>query len=128
MSSGCQCDGFFVTCIDWRIQEAVEVLYKQLTSEYGHFDRVQVSGGAGNEDFLMHQLEVSLRLHEPDVVVLTGHDGCGAGTTLESLIQIAVKVRLTVESVDTVLVYWLNQEPDSVGSEGWFWTRVSLPS
>lgn len=120
-----KCSGFVCACMDWRIQHAVGLLVAELTRKFGHFDRVQIAGGAGNRDLLLTHVELSNRLHAPDVFVITGHADCGFRTTKADLVDALAYLRAMVEPEDTVIGYWFEQEQRATGPHGWTYTEVS---
>ena len=66
-----------VTCIDFRLQEAINNWIAQ-NFKPGTFDRVALAGGVKNLDVIMSQIEIAVRLHHIKKVVLTNHEDCGA--------------------------------------------------
>ncbi len=123
MSKGCS--GFFVACMDFRIQDVVEVLYRQLTSEYGSFDRAQFAGSVRNVGLLRDQLAISISLHKPTVLVLTAHADCGYGTTMADLVRVLDEIRREKGADHIILGFWFEQTLGGEGVNGWTYTEVS---
>ena len=88
-----------VHCMDLRIQKTVDELFRSLGLQLGEFDRLSIAGGASPHlspfNNTMGSLELSGRLHSPDTLILTAHEDCGAGTTLEDLQRVLADVRKT---------------------------------
>lgn len=71
------CETIVVTCIDYRLQEAINKwLYDHFQPKT--FDRVALAGGVKNLDPIMGQVEIAHRLHHINKVVLINHEDCGA--------------------------------------------------
>lgn len=66
-----------VTCIDFRLQEAINNWIAQNFASRT-FDRVALAGGVKNLDTIMGQIEISHRLHQIKKAVLINHEDCGA--------------------------------------------------
>lgn len=79
------CHALIVHCIDFRFQGAIRKLFNSLGLRHGHFDRLSVAGGAGNFKILEEHAPLSRKLHEPELVILTIHEDCGAGAKKEDL-------------------------------------------
>ena len=79
-----KCNAAVIACIDWRIRQDGTFL-KFLDERYdGKYDLIVVAG-AGKDlldpDFRTHmlkQLELSIKLHQPDRIAITAHMDCGA--------------------------------------------------
>jgi len=71
--------------MDFRIQQTVELLLAELMVDYDDFDRVSIPGGAGNIALFEEMALLSKRLHDINMVVLTVHEDCGAGATMDDL-------------------------------------------
>lgn len=74
-----------VCCMDFRFQKAVYELIKENGLEYGDYDLVSIKGGAGNFEQLREHLVVAKRLHNPQQIILTVHEDCGANATQKDL-------------------------------------------
>lgn len=70
-------EALIVTCIDFRLQEAINQWISQNFSPKT-FDRVALAGGVKNLDIIMGQIEIAKRLHGIKKVVLINHEDCGA--------------------------------------------------
>ena len=72
-----QAEGIVVTCIDFRLQEAIN---KWISKNFAPktFDRVALAGGVKNLETIMNQIEIAHRLHHINKVVLINHEDCGA--------------------------------------------------
>ena len=79
------CPCILVHCIDFRFQGTIDKLIRSLGYNPGDFDRVSVAGGAGNFEILKHHAPLSKRLHDPEMIILTVHEDCGAGAKKEDL-------------------------------------------
>lgn len=70
-------EAILVTCIDFRLQEAINKwTVKHL--QPGSFDRVAFAGGVQNLEIILGQIDISVRLHQIEKVVLINHEDCGA--------------------------------------------------
>lgn len=71
------CEALIVTCIDYRLQEAIN---KWIAENFAPktFDRVALAGGVFDLDYVLKQVEISKRLHHIKKVVLINHEDCGA--------------------------------------------------
>jgi len=71
------CSTLIVHCIDFRLQKAIN---KWLEGQdlIGNIDRISIAGGVKNQDFVLEQLSVSVRLHGIERVILVNHEDCGA--------------------------------------------------
>lgn len=70
-------DAIVVTCIDFRLQEAIN---KWISENFlpKTFDRVALAGGVKNLETIMDQIAIAHRLHPIKKVVLINHEDCGA--------------------------------------------------
>ena len=71
------CEAVVVTCIDFRLQEAINNWISQ-NFQSKTFDRVALAGGVKNLDAIMDQIDISVKLHHINKVVLINHEDCGA--------------------------------------------------
>lgn len=79
-----KCHAAVIMCIDWRIRHDGAFL-KFLDERYDRKYDLVVVAGAG-KDFLdsdssphmFKQLELSIKLHQPDRIMITAHTDCGA--------------------------------------------------
>ena len=78
-------DACIVWCLDARFSHLLESFLKH--EEMAHVDLLKVAGGArglasratdAERDYLLNQIETSLRLHKTPIIVLMVHAGCGA--------------------------------------------------
>ena len=67
-----------VCCMDFRFQAAVNRVIAEHQLDYGDYDLVSIKGGAGNFEQLEEHLEAAKKLHNPQKVILTIHEDCGA--------------------------------------------------
>ena len=72
-----QAEGIVLTCIDFRLQEAINNWISQ-NFQPKTFDRVALAGGVKNLDTIMGQIEIAHKLHNVKKVVLINHEDCGA--------------------------------------------------
>ena len=96
---------FVCHCMDLRIQQTVENLLRSLGIALGEFDRVSVAGGAGNFASLNEHLAVSFRLHNPQEIILTIHEDCGAGATKNDF---AEAFRLSHQYTENTRAFFIN--------------------
>lgn len=70
-------DAVVVTCIDFRLQEAIN---KWISEHFPPktFDRVALGGGVKNLEIILGQIDIAARLHHIKKVVLINHEDCGA--------------------------------------------------
>lgn len=99
-----------VHCMDLRIQKTVDELLRSQGLLLGDFDRLSIAGGASPHvsplNDTMGSLELSGKLHSPGSLILTAHEDCGAGTTLEDLKRILADAR-RVFSDKNVSAFWV---------------------
>ncbi|MBI2020565.1 hypothetical protein HYS94_04055 [Candidatus Daviesbacteria bacterium] len=70
-------EALVVSCIDYRLQEAINNWISKNFSPKT-FDRVALAGGVKNLDTIMGQIDIALRLHHIKKVILINHEDCGA--------------------------------------------------
>jgi carbonic anhydrase len=97
-----------VHCVDPRIQEGVEWLRIAYGLRFGEFDRIAVAGGGGFPDRFERELDISVRRHGVREIILTGHEDCLAGTTVDSLLSAAETLLLCFDGQVNVRAIWLN--------------------
>lgn len=66
-----------VTCIDFRLQEAINNWISQNFAPKT-FDRVAFAGGVKNLDIILGQIDIAVRLHHIKKVIFINHEDCGA--------------------------------------------------
>lgn len=71
------CEALVVTCIDFRLQEAINNWIAE-NFQPKTFDRVALGGGVKNLDTILDQIEIAHKLHHIHKVVLINHEDCGA--------------------------------------------------
>ncbi|MEK7482413.1 MAG: carbonic anhydrase [Patescibacteria group bacterium] len=80
-----------VWCFDDRFTPALEAFVKE--KGYARFDVIRVAGGSkslaspeneSDREFILKQIEISLRLHKAQRIVLMNHSDCGAYGGLKS--------------------------------------------
>lgn len=71
------CEAIVVTCIDFRLQEAINRWISQNFKPHT-YDRVALAGGVKNLETILDQIEIALRLHHIKKMVLINHEDCGA--------------------------------------------------
>ena len=88
-------DACIIWCFDNRFWPAFEEFRGE--SEINHFDPVFVAGGAkalgvsdqkNDQDFLLKQIEISIKLHGTKKVILMTHEDCGAFGGSKSFIYV----------------------------------------
>ncbi|KKQ59961.1 hypothetical protein A3B42_04915 [Candidatus Daviesbacteria bacterium RIFCSPLOWO2_01_FULL_38_10] len=72
-----QAEALIATCIDFRLQEAINNWIAQNFSPKT-FDRVALAGGVKNLGIILNQIDIACRLHHIKKVVLINHEDCGA--------------------------------------------------
>lgn len=71
------CDALIVSCIDFRFQKYIQKwLAKNLKNK--DYDYIGYAGGTKDLKTIMNQLDISVRLHKINQVVLIHHEDCGA--------------------------------------------------
>ena len=73
-----QIKAIVICCMDYRFQFAIQEVIKENDLTYGEYDLVSVKGGAGNFQQLKEHLEVAKKIHNPQKIILTIHEDCGA--------------------------------------------------
>lgn len=84
-----QAESIIVTCIDFRLQNAIDSWISQ-NFHSGTFDRVALGGGVKNLEIILAQVDIAVRLHHIKKVALVNHEDCGAygeSGTLEKHIE-----------------------------------------
>ena len=83
MSSNHHCEALVLHCIDFRFRKSLSKYLIECFPE--GYDLIAVAGGVkrlltdGTENnFLLDQLRISNRLHNPEKIVLLQHEDCGA--------------------------------------------------
>lgn len=72
-----QCDVLVVHCIDYRLQVFLNRwLVSNLPAQ--SYDRVAIAGGVNDVFYIIRQVDVAVRLHSIERVVLINHEDCGA--------------------------------------------------
>lgn len=66
-----------IHCIDFRFQEMTDTDVKK-RANYGEFDRIAWPGAAKDLENVKSAAEISIRLHDPDEVIIYEHEDCGA--------------------------------------------------
>ncbi len=66
-----------IQCIDLRFQETVDEDLKK-HQLFGKFDRIAWPGASKDFDNVKNAASVSLRLHDPDEIIIYEHEDCGA--------------------------------------------------
>lgn len=66
-----------IQCIDLRFQEAVDEDLKK-RQLFGKFDRIAWPGASKDFDNVKNAASVSLRLHDPNEIIIYEHEDCGA--------------------------------------------------
>lgn len=72
-----QAEAIVVTCIDFRLQEAINNWISQNFAPKA-FDRVALAGGVKNLETILSQINIAHRLHHIKKVILINHQDCGA--------------------------------------------------
>lgn len=75
-----------LTCIDFRFQTLIqEFLEKEELVD--SFDRIAIAGAVlqlvspekeAYKEYLLKQIDISMKLHDPDTIYLINHEDCGA--------------------------------------------------
>ena len=71
------CFALIVSCIDFRVQRAVEDWARKNLGA-GKYDRAALAGGVKDFPAVMNQIDLSAKLHGIKKVVLMNHEDCGA--------------------------------------------------
>ena len=66
-----------IHCIDLRFQEIIDEDLRAKAS-YGHFDRISWPGASLDFENVRDSALVSLKLHDPDEILIYEHEECGA--------------------------------------------------
>lgn len=66
-----------IHCIDLRFQEMTDEHVKK-QANYGQFDRISWPGASIDFENVKNAAEISLKLHQPDEVIIYEHEDCGA--------------------------------------------------
>ena len=71
------CETLVVHCIDYRLQEFLDKWLKN-NLPLQSYDRVAIAGGVNDVFYVIRQVDVAVRLHGIERVVLINHEDCGA--------------------------------------------------
>jgi|SRR3989338_8100048 len=71
------CDSAVITCIDFRFQKYINDWIAEFLKGKTH-DRISIAGSSKNLDFILSQIDISVRLHEIKEVIIIHHEDCGA--------------------------------------------------
>lgn len=77
MTAGHTCDFLVVVCMDFRLQEHIYTHFHGI-EDHDKYDRLEIAGAAKDLDYLMKEVDLSVRLHNIKKVFLVGHEDCGA--------------------------------------------------
>ena len=82
------CSCVIISCIDFRFQNNIKELIDELGIK-NDVDIINIPGGGAKLDKYVSSgktmLDISIKLHNPKTIILTGHNNCGAKTTIEEL-------------------------------------------
>ena len=76
-----------LSCIDFRFQKMIEDFMEIDQKALKAFDRVTIAGGVKQivhpdnpaiKDFILSQINISIKLHDPESIYLMNHEDCGA--------------------------------------------------
>lgn len=71
------CDSLVISCIDFRFRKFLnDWLNEKMSGKT--YDYVGFAGGIKNLEIIVGQLDISVRLHQINEVVLINHEDCGA--------------------------------------------------
>ena len=76
MSQIHSCQAIIVSCIDFRLQKYIEKWTLENIS--GGYDKLSIAGAVKDIDYVLKQIEISVRLHHTKEVHLINHEDCGA--------------------------------------------------
>lgn len=83
-----------IACMDYRFQGKLnKYIHEDLGYDYGDYDLVTIAGGAGNFEQLEHHLKLAKQLHQPEHIIITCHEDCGAGKNQKHLEEAVGKTR-----------------------------------
>ena len=74
-----------VGCIDYRFQKMMAETISKYNLNYGDYDLISIPGGAGNFNDLERYLKISIKLHNPQTIILVVHEDCGYKCVKEDL-------------------------------------------
>ena len=83
------CSCVIINCIDFRFQNNINKLIDELNIK-DDVDIINIPGGGAKIDEYVSSsgktmIDISIELHNPKTIILTGHEDCGAKTTIEDL-------------------------------------------
>ncbi len=70
------CQAIVVTCMDFRFQNMIQKWTENHIKN--GFDKVAIAGAVKDLEFVLSQIEISVRLHQTKEVYLINHEDCGA--------------------------------------------------
>lgn len=71
------CDAMVVSCIDFRLQKFIRHWTDSALKDKT-FDMVGFAGGTKDLATVMKQIDISVRLHHIELLILINHEECGA--------------------------------------------------
>jgi len=122
-----KCQGVLVRCMDYRLWLATLLLQFWLTIRYrGSFDLVSIAGGGGNWTKITPDLKLAVTKHRVRVIIVTGHEDCGAGVKRGDLAtgawQLQAQARINSWPV-RIEAYWFKRHLTWGGLTFWWWPQ-----
>ena len=106
-----QCEALVVHCIDYRLQEFLNEWLDDNLPVRG-FDHVAIAGGVHDVFYVLRQVEIAVRLHQIEKVILVNHEDCGAygiegnyARHQQDLAQASRKIRALFPDLDVETYY-----------------------
>lgn len=101
MSAQQKAQALIIQCIDLRFQQTIDldISAKNLT---GKFDRISWPGASKDLTNVKAACQVSLRLHDPDEILIYEHEDCGAYGTDNSLETHKANAQKLAEKLKTI--------------------------
>jgi len=107
-----QADACVLSCFDHRFDMAMRKFFRK--RGFGAVDHIRIPGGAkalaapgedSHRDFVLAMVRTSLRLHQPERLLILGHNDCGAyaGAPVEAITADVARAAEIVRSAEPSL-------------------------
>ena len=112
------CETVVLHCIDFRFQQAINGHFD--TEFPKNYDLVSIAGGIkelveeGENSFVLNQIQLSNKLHQPKKIVLVQHEDCGAYGGSEAFKNSEAELAFQKEQLDKAKQTLKEKFPDCV--------------
>ena len=112
------CEAVILHCIDFRFQQAMNGYFDIEFSK--SYDLISIAGGVkefieeGENSFVLNQIQLSNKLHQPKNIVLVQHEDCGAYGGSEAFKNSEAELAFQKEQLDKAKQTLKEKFPDCV--------------